>query len=842
MQLALERIRKILELEGQQGHRDRAIVGGLEPFAERLRAGPSGDGEAGKRAVVAEALSGYARLDGPGREAALRRALAALGDDPAPLRVKDGQPRKATRAPKLGSPPPAAHPDGPDAADLPRTQDDPELDQPVVALRGIGDKAAERLARIGIVRIRDLIWHAPARYRDFSRILRIAELEEGDEATVAARVWQVSGRSLGGRRHLLSVTLNDGSGTLMLSFFNQPYLAARLTAGTDILCSGRVEFRAGRPSMTTPEWEGLDRSPAQTARLLPIYPLTDGIKQPWLRRQILHAVERWADAIAEPLPSELRRAEGLLSRPDALRGLHAPRDGEHLAAARQRLAFDELLLLQLWSRRRRMARDARPGVDLSAGRSALDRFVEALPFALTEAETGTTSRPEAGGQREALAEIARDLARATPMSRLLQGDVGCGKTAVAGAAIAMCVGAGQQAVLMAPTEILAEQHFHSLGKLFQALGYARFDPAAAEDPPEPGHPRPPRLARLVGSMSRRDKEATAAALAEGRIDLVVGTHAVIQERVAFAALGLAVVDEQHRFGVMQRAELHFKGLAGAELEPHQLVMTATPIPRTLALAISADVDQTIIRAMPPGRKPVRTLWLKPEERGRAQDFIRRRVEAGQQAFVVYPLVEASEAIAAPAAVDEHARLAGEVFPDFEVGLLHGRMRPAEKEAIMRRFQAGQVQVLVSTSVIEVGVDVPNASVMLIEGAERFGLAQLHQFRGRVGRGDVQSVCLLLSGTRGRRASARLEKLAETNDGLELAELDLDQRGPGDFFGVQQSGLVDRFRFARLAPSRAMTQARQVASRILDRDPGLRSPELEVLAGQVEAFTRAAERA
>ncbi|MCB0217018.1 MAG: ATP-dependent DNA helicase RecG, partial [Chloroflexi bacterium] len=723
-----------------------------------------------------------------------------------------------------------------------RGEDDPELERPVVALRGIGDKAAERLARIGITRIRDLLWHVPARYRDFSRILRIAELEEGDEATVIARVWQVSGRSLGGKRHRLSVTLNDGSGSLQLSFFNQPYLAARLTPGTEVLCSGRVEIRAGRPSMTAPEWEGLDRSPVQTARLLPIYPLTEGIKQAWLRRQILHAVERWSDAVGEPLSAELRRTEALLSRPEALRGLHAPRDADHLAEAQRRLAFDELLLLQLWSRRRRMARDARSGVDLSAGRQALADFVAALPFPLTEAEPGNAAVPEAGGQREALDEIARDLARARPMSRLLQGDVGCGKTAVAGAAIAMCIGAGHQAALMAPTEILAEQHFQSLGRMFEALGFERFDPALAEAPSALDAPRPPRLARLVGSMSRRAKDATAAALAAGRIDLVVGTHAVIQERVAFAALGLAVVDEQHRFGVMQRAELHFKGLAGAEVEPHQLVMTATPIPRTLALAISADLDQTIIRAMPPGRKPVRTLWLKPEERGRAEAFIRKRVEAGHQAFVVYPLVEASDSVDAPAAVDAHARLAAEVFPDLEVGLLHGRMRPAEKEAIMRRFQAGGIQVLVATSVIEVGVDVPNASVMLIEGAERFGLAQLHQFRGRVGRGEAQSVCLLLSGTRGRRASARLEKLAESNDGLELAELDLEQRGPGDFFGVQQSGLVDRFRFARLAPSRAMSQARRAAERILNDDPGLRSPELAPLARMVEAFSRAAERA
>jgi ATP-dependent DNA helicase RecG len=637
-------------------------------------------------------------------------------------------------------------------------------------------------------------------------------------------VWDLRRRQTGRGKTVLTVVLADTSGTVACTFFNQPYLERSFPQGARIAVSGRPEVFQGRLVFRAPEWEPWDDALVHTGRLVPVYPLTQGLSQRWLRARAHDAALDWAGALSDPLPEALRRAFDLPTLGEAVRWLHAPRDDAAVRLGQHRLAFDELLLVGIWARQRRRARRAEPGLDLSAGVEARRDFESALPFALTEA------------QRRCLAEIGDDLASGVPMSRLLQGDVGSGKTAVAAGAVVQCVAAGYQAALMAPTEILAEQHLASLTALLAPLGWRPWEPGLD---PAGG----PAIARLVGSLRPAEKAATSAAIRDGEVALLVGTHALIQEHVTFRRLGLTVVDEQHRFGVLQRSELAARrlGAAADEPVPHGLVMTATPIPRTLALVLNADLDQSVLDELPPGRLPVKTRWLSPDEREAAYAFVRRRVASGEQAYIVFPLVEESEALDARAAVVEHERLGAEVFPDLSLGLLHGRLRPAEKEAVMRRFRAGETQVLIATTVIEVGVDVPNATVMLIDGADRFGLAQLHQLRGRVGRGRAESACLLLAEDPSDTAARRLEAMARTNDGLALAELDLKLRGPGDYFGLRQSGVVDRFRFARRATQATLVAAQRAAGEIVASDPELARPEHRRLAEAVAGFHAATER-
>jgi ATP-dependent DNA helicase RecG len=818
---ALDKLGKVLELERRQGCLDQAVIGGLAAFLARWR--DEAVREALPDAVVGgvlSALDGYASLTPAERDTRLSATTRLFGSRVERAAIMD------TEAPR---PDTADAPSSPGAGASVLAVDDPALAAPVTRLRGIGPRLAENLARLGLVTIGDLLLHVPHRYNDFRQLKAISGLRPGEEATVAGTVWDVRTRRLGPGRHLLTVVLADPSGTIGCTFFNQPYLAQQFTQGAGIVVSGRAEVFQGRLTFRAPEWEPLDAELVHTGRLVPVYSLTQGVTQRWLRARIHDAVEAWADRLGDPLPAALRAREGLLSRPDAVRALHGPQSEADVTAGRRRVAFDDLLVLGIWSRQRRRARRAVPALDLSAGEDARATFEQGLPFALT------------GAQRRCLDEITADLSSGVPMTRLLQGDVGSGKTAVAAGAIVQCVAAGYQAALMAPTEILAEQHLASLMRLLAPLNYRPFEAGTDGDAmAEAG----PRIARLVGSMRPAAKAAVAAAVRAGHVELVVGTHALIQEPVAFARLGLAVVDEQHRFGVVQRSDLAARAadVGGApELSPHVLVMTATPIPRTLALVLNADLDQSVIDALPPGRKPIKTLWLRPNERERAYAYVRRRVDAGEQAYIVCPLVEESETIETRAAVAEYERLSTEVFPDLSMGLLHGRLRPAEKEAVMSAFRAGEIAILVATSVIEVGVDVPNATVMLIDGADRFGLAQLHQFRGRVGRGAADSVCLLLADSPSETAVARLEALTRTADGLILAELDLQMRGPGDYFGLQQSGVVDRFRFARLAGPEVMAQAQRVATTLMVEDPELVRPEHAALAERVASFHAAAER-
>jgi ATP-dependent DNA helicase RecG len=471
--------------------------------------------------------------------------------------------------------------------------------------------------------------------------------------------------------------------------------------------------------------------------------------------------------------------------------------------ARHRFAFEELLYIQLGVFRQRRKWRGEPSRALPVAEHFLARYEEGLPFPLT------------GAQRRAIGEIFGDIQQTAPMSRLLQGDVGAGKTVVALAALLVAVTNGTQAVLMAPTEILAEQHFKTINNILPALA----DKLGIQ----------PRAALLIGSMKPKEKSAAQQEISQGKVDIAIGTHALIQEAVQFPNLSLAVVDEQHRFGVSQRSALRQKGY-----NPHILVMSATPIPRTLALTVYGDLDLSILDEMPPGRTPIMTKWLEPKERERAYMFVRKQIAEGRQAFVICPLIEESETIDAKAAVEEYERLSTEIYPDLRVGLIHGKLRPAEKDAVMNDFRDHALDILVATSVVEVGIDVPNATVMLIEGADRFGLAQLHQFRGRVGRGAHQSYCMLLAEKSGSTSDERLKVIEQTQDGFKLAEADLQLRGPGEFFGTKQSGLPD-LKVAQLTDVKLLEQARHVAQQIFERDPEFSEPENQLLKKGMDTF-------
>jgi ATP-dependent DNA helicase RecG len=508
-------------------------------------------------------------------------------------------------------------------------------------------------------------------------------------------------------------------------------------------------------------------------------------------------VDYWTNRLPDYMPAAIRERNDLMALDQAVSHMHFPDDREHLVRARRRLAFDEFFVLQIGVLGQRQRWREQPGIPLPLDREALATFMQALPYTLT------------GAQERALDSILSDLAGEYPMSRLLQGDVGSGKTVVAMAAMYLTTLAGYQAAIMAPTEILAEQHYQNVSNLLGELGV--------------------RVALLTGSVPAVEKEAITAQIASGEIQVAVGTHALIQEDVDFYRLALAVVDEQHRFGVRQRALLRSKGY-----QPHMLVMSATPIPRTLALTAYGDLDVSVIDEMPPGRQPIRTRWFMPGERERAYRFVRSQVEQGRQAYVICPLVEESDKIEAKSAIAEHERLQKTIYPDLRVGLLHGRLKGADKEAVMRAFGAGEVDVLVSTSVVEVGIDVPNATVMMIEGANRFGLAQLHQFRGRVGRGAHESYCILLSDTTTDLSEERLRAIEGTQDGFELAERDLQMRGPGDFFGTRQSGLPE-LQMASLGDTPLLELARREALALFEQDPTLSHPDHRLLERKVNEF-------
>lgn len=823
------RLDKVLVSESKAKYADTVVIGGLEKlvaeFARELQTAPP---EAqGRMLLVQQMLEGYHELTLPERQSAVKRVREVLGQ------TEERQTRRAhpertypARRQSLEKPPapPPAMPLPETAAESPEEQQEKELeaedeteegepvpssplpsgygiDAELAKLQGIGPKYGQRLERLGLQTIRDLLYHFPHRYDDYSNLKTISELVYGQEATVIATVLDCKVRPLRNRMHITNLLVGDLSGTLTITFFNQPYLCKSLRHGMKIVISGRVDKMGTRPTFSHPTWEPLAQELLHTARIVPVYPVTEGITNRWLRKQEKGVVDFWAGKLPDPLPAWLRHKLGLADLATALREIHFPSNWEKNEQARRRLAFEEFLIVQIGVLRQRRKWRSEPSIPLQVDGGVLDRFLQSLPFQLTRA------------QQRALEEILRDISQPVPMSRLLQGDVGSGKTVVAAVSLLMAVTNGGQGVLMAPTEILAEQHYRTISRVFESM-----DPA-------------PRVGLLIGSLRPKEKEAIHAQLTSGEIQVAIGTHALIQEEVSFQKLALAVIDEQHRFGVAQRAAIRQKGY-----NPHILVMSATPIPRTLALTVYGDLDLSIIDELPPGRQEIRTKWLVPGEREGAYNFIRKQVAGGRQAFVICPLIEESEVIDAKAAVEEYERLSREVYPDLRVGLVHGKLRPAEKDQVMADFRDARLDLLVATSVVEVGIDVPNATVMLIEGADRFGLAQLHQFRGRVGRGADKSYCLLLAEKKESVSDQRLQIIETTHDGFKLAEEDLKMRGPGEFFGTRQSGLPD-LKVAKLSDVKLLESARSIALELFESDPDLALPEHRLLAENVRHFWR-----
>jgi ATP-dependent DNA helicase RecG len=808
-----------LDVERRHGLDDSAVKGGLDRLLDRLRSErrlPPGSPLA--RAVADLLQTGYASLPHDGREhwvgtlsALLQRERLQLEQSVAKL-----QKRSATVA---------VQEDKPKKQPVQRTSPSralESLDVEVSLIGGVNRAIFAKLQSLGITTVRDLLYHFPHRYDDFSQIRPIAELIPGEQQTLVATIWSAAEKRLGRRNRATEMIVGDATGNIRAVFFNQPYLAKLFHTGGTIVLSGRVSIFKHQRQMDSPEWELLDKAELEravhTGRLVPVYPLTTGLSARTLRRTTREALDRGAGLLEESLPASVRERHRLMPLPEAIREIHYPGNAGKAEAARRRLAFEELLSLQLavlGERRKRLETGhAQP---LRLEETAAIGFLDSLPFGLT------------GAQLRATAEVGGDLATTQPMARLLQGDVGSGKTVVAAIALLAAVQSGRQAVMMAPTEILAEQHFRTLCRLLNATADLT-GPAYRAEPQYLGVPV--RIGLLHGGMPARAKAAAQIALANGDIEIAVGTQALIQESIQIPRLGLAIVDEQHRFGVMQRAALREKGL-----NAHLLVMTATPIPRTLALTLYGDLEISVIDEMPPGRKPINTRFVQTYERDHAYRFAREQIDAGRQAFVICPLVEESEKLETRAAVEEYERLREhDVFSGIEIALLHGRMNTKEKDAIMRAFAAGESQILVSTAVVEVGIDVPNASVILIEGADRFGLAQLHQFRGRVGRGADQSYCLLLADNPSPEASERLKLMEQTQDGFELAEADLKLRGPGEYFGTRQSGLPE-LRVARLTDVALLAQTREEAGKILDVAPSLEGQELDSLRRQVERLRR-----
>ncbi len=665
-------------------------------------------------------------------------------------------------------------------------------DTPVRYLKGVGPKTAERFEKLGILTLSDLLCHYPRRYLDFSKPYSIAEAPADTECVVKAEVFaKPGGRILPGGRRMERITAGDDVSSLEITWFNNPYAAQKLELGQEYYFQGIVTGGMLRRQMVNPQV----RTDAQvkSSPFEAVYPQTEGLTSSAIAKCVRQLLPH-AELLPDPLPSEMLKKYRLLSKADAVRAIHCPTTEEEAFAARRRLIYEELLVLQLGIGRMKNHGAASTGAPMK--KADASPFWESLPFSPT------------GAQRRAVEEILTDMSGETSMNRLLQGDVGSGKTLVAAAAIWACIRAGYQAALLAPTEILASQHAENLNRLLSPFGM--------------------RVALLTGGMKAAARRTTLAAIRDDKADLIVGTHAILSEGVEFARLGLAVVDEQHRFGVRQRGLLAEKAA-----NPHLLVMSATPIPRTLGLLMYGDLDISILDELPPGRKPVKTRCITGKKRADLYGFLDREIDSGRQVYIVCPAIEDAGGSGLNAVKSYYEDIAKAYLPDRRVGLMHGKLKPKEKAEVMDDFKSGRLDALVSTTVIEVGVDVPNATVMVIENAERYGLSALHQLRGRVGRGAAESWCFLVSDNASESVQKRLKFLCSTSDGFAVAQYDLETRGPGDFFGSRQHGLPTLQIADLMNDTRTLHAAQSEAVALLAEDPLLQRPEHALLARQVE---------
>ncbi|MBL8103142.1 MAG: ATP-dependent DNA helicase RecG [Anaerolineales bacterium] len=833
MQPSLEKLRKFFRLEHENKYQNTAIIGGLAKMLDYWEGEARADGitEEVIQAVVSR-LRSYEKISPDGRAESLKGLWKRIGETypEAGQRPKQAQQPPQQKPPAQEAKPESRQESAPRLAPQQQSQPQQQQQKPrqnppprseavvgakhsqtpaalsaaLTVLQGVGPRNAEALEKLGLQTLGDMLYYFPRRYEDYSQLKPIQSLMYNDVVTVLGTVQSVHSRPIrGGKSSVIEVIIGDGTGSLRISYFNQPWLSNRFKEGEAISVSGKIDQYLGRLVMNSPDWEPVEVENLHTNRIVPIYSLTERITQKWLRNQMNSVITYWAPAVVDALPETIRRAAQLVSLGEALTQVHFPDSQARLQLARERLGFDEIFYLQMGVLRQKRDWKSVDGRRFSVSDEWLGTRLSALPFTLTSA------------QQTSLDDIRKDLDSGKPMNRLVQGDVGSGKTVVAALGASIVVSGGAQAAIMAPTSILAEQHYRNFIKLLAGDG---------------GIMSQSEIRLLVGNTTESEKEAIRQGLQDGSIKIVIGTHAVIEPDVLFKDLQFVVIDEQHRFGVEQRAELRSKGT-----NPHLLVMTATPIPRSLALTVFGDLDISVIDVMPEGRQPVTTFVLRPQERERAYTLIRGQIKNGNQAFIVYPLIDESEKIDARAAVDDFETLSKQVFPDLKLGLLHGRMKPSEKDEVMLKFRDKEFDILVSTTVIEVGVDVPNSTVMLIEGADRFGLAQLHQLRGRVGRGSVQSTCLLIPTHEDATENERLQAMAVTNSGFELADLDLKLRGPGEFLGTRQAGYATTLKMASITDVKLIEKAREQAQALFERDPDLSQPEHALLAEAFERF-------
>ncbi|BBO17420.1 ATP-dependent DNA helicase RecG [Candidatus Brocadia pituitae] len=676
------------------------------------------------------------------------------------------------------------------------------LDQSVQYLKGVGPRRSEIFGKLGILTIRDMLCYFPREYKDYTRIQKISDAKIGAEITFQGKVLGVQTRIARSRKSILEVFVSDGTGTIAATWFNQPFLANKFHVGNTVYLHGKVGAYKYL-QLLTPEYEIIQQNEAdiheKEGSIMPVYPLTEHMSQTHFRKIMKETVHHFTGHIDEILPKEILGKNQLLPIKDAIRNIHFPETFETLQHARYRLVYEELFILELAMALRRRGIKEETGISFKIGTNVDAHIRNLIPFPLT------------GAQERVIHEIAEDMRSVKPMNRLLQGDVGSGKTVVAMYAILAAIANGYQAAFMAPTEILARQHFQTLQKYLEHSHVRR--------------------QLLTGDTTSRLKKDSLIQIKDGQIDLVVGTHALIEESVRFKQIGLVVIDEQHKFGVVQRLNLKKKGLC-----PDVLIMTATPIPRTLSLTLFGDLDISVLDEMPPGRSPVKTIWVTQDREQNAFNFIKDEIVRGKQAFIVYPLVEESEFFELKSAVTEAKRLQSDVFPTLRVGLLHGQMKSAEKDKVVTDFKEKRHDILVTTVIVEVGIDIPNATIMVIVHAERFGLSQLHQLRGRIGRGSEQSYCLLFGNPNSYVSNERLKIMTRTNDGFKIAEMDFRLRGPGEFFGTRQHGLPELRISDPIKDLPILKKARDDAFALVAHDPQLTmEAHLKIRERVIETF-------
>ena len=781
-----KKIIRVLSLEKDKGFQNSAVSGGLSKFIGFIEK-QGNQNNIHKDIIISltNYFNSYAALSYRDREKSIDITLNWLSENPKTDSKNNLQ--DVLKVLSIST----------NKADAFLKMQDPAIYADIRSIKGIGDKNYKYFEKLGIKNIYDLLRYYPRRYQDFSKLKTISNIEYGEELTVTGIIKGkvYTRKSKRGNLRISEVSLTDSTGTLRLTWFNQPYIASQLVDGKSIVVSGKVDMYLGRFVMNNPEWEPFNSDQIHTNRIVPIYPATSGITQRQIRNIIKKNLDFWSAKLKEFFPDHIIENENFPTISKAISQIHFPESDNFLRSSQKRFAFEEIFFLQLGVLLQKEKLQSDHARKFSLPKELINDRIKLLPYVLTSAQVN------------AIEDIENDLISGRPMHRLLQGDVGSGKTVVAKFAIESVIGNGSQAAFLAPTSILVEQHFNTLSKLLIDSGSISSN----------------EIVLLIGQTPHKEKENILCELKTGKIKCVIGTHALLEKPVIFHDLQLAVIDEQHRFGVNQRKALRSKGD-----NLHLLVMTATPIPRSLALTVYGDLDVTTIDEMPPGRKPVKTLLFNQSERKKAYGFIEEQVNNGFQAFIVYPMIDSEEEEEIyKSAVKEYRRIQKSIFPDFKIGLMHGRLKQSEKDRIMSKFRSHQYDVLISTTVIEVGVDIPDATIVLIESANYFGLAQLHQIRGRVGRNKEDSLCILIPANDEAIENERLVAMTHLNDGFELAEVDLKFRGPGEFLGTRQSGYAG-FKFANIFDIKLIESSRKQVQYIIRHDSKLEHLDHQLL--------------